>query len=86
MPAESHCGRAQLAGLRIALARTPGVASVTRPQVNPAGDTAVLQVYPTTSPESKSTTDLVNRLRADLPRTAAGAIISASSGVSPKLS
>ncbi len=66
----------RLAALRTDLAGTPGVASVTKPQVNAAGDTAVLQVYPTTSPESKATTDLVHTLRSDvIPKAAAGTVV-----------
>ena len=45
------------------LSRTPGVASVAPPQVSPSGTTAVVFAYPTSSPQSKQTTDLVNRLR-----------------------
>jgi len=46
-----------------ALSSTRGVASVAPPQLNPARTTAVLFAYPTTSPSSSPTTDLVNRLR-----------------------
>jgi putative drug exporter of the RND superfamily len=49
--------------LRVALAGTPGVAVVTPPQLNPAGDTAVLTVLPTTGPQDQRTEDLVHRLR-----------------------
>jgi len=45
------------------LSRTPGVASVAPPQVSPSGTTAVVFAYPTSSPQSKQTTELVNRLR-----------------------
>ncbi len=41
----------------------PGVASVSPPQVSPAGTAAVLQVYPVTSPQAAATSDLVRRLR-----------------------
>jgi putative drug exporter of the RND superfamily len=41
----------------------PGVASVSPPQVNPAGTAAALEVYPATSPQSAATTELVDRLR-----------------------
>ena len=54
---------AGLARLRATVARQPGVASVTAPQLNRPGDAAVLQAYPTTSPQSQSTKDLVGRLR-----------------------
>jgi putative drug exporter of the RND superfamily len=51
------------ARLAAATRRTTGVASVSPPQVNPAGDTAVVTVYPDSSPQSQGTKDLVNRLR-----------------------
>jgi RND superfamily putative drug exporter len=46
-----------------ALRSTPGVAAVSAPVLSPSGTTAVYQAFPTTSPESQKTTDLVNRLR-----------------------
>jgi RND superfamily putative drug exporter len=56
-----------------ALRRAPGVASVSPAQPNPAGDTAVVQLIPTTSPQSKETEQLVDRLRDDVvPRAVAG--------------
>ena len=64
---------AELAKLRQALATTPGVASVTPPGLNPARDTAVLRVYPTTSPQSAETADLIKHLRSDVIPPAAGA-------------
>jgi len=51
------------AKLAVAISNTPGVAAVSKPIVNPAGDAAVLQVVPTTKPQSSETKDLVNRLR-----------------------
>ena len=54
---------AGLAGLESTLGHTAGVASVATPQLNPARDTAVIMVYPTTSPQSVQTTDLIKRLR-----------------------
>jgi RND superfamily putative drug exporter len=54
---------AALDGLRAAVAATPGVAMVTPPQLNPAGDTAVLTVLPATGPQDARTEDLVHRLR-----------------------
>ena len=44
----------------------PGVASVTPAEFNPAGNAAVIVVYPTTSPEAAQTSALVRRLRADV--------------------
>lgn len=48
------------------LRETPGVAAVTEPVINPAGDTAVITVIPTTKPQDHATTDLVHRLRGDV--------------------
>jgi putative drug exporter of the RND superfamily len=51
----------------------PGVASVSPPQVSPAGTAAVLQVYPDSSPQSAATGDLVRRLRGTIiPRATSG--------------
>ena len=46
-----------------ALKRTPDVVTVTAPALNPAGDTAVISVYPRSSPQSKDTANLVRHLR-----------------------
>jgi putative drug exporter of the RND superfamily len=54
---------ASLDGLTAALRGTPGVAAVSPVTVNPAGDTAVLTVVPTTGPQSTRTVDLVHQLR-----------------------
>lgn len=40
-----------------------GVAVVSPPVTNPAGDTAVIQVIPTTGPDSEETADLVHAIR-----------------------
>jgi putative drug exporter of the RND superfamily len=58
-------GEAPGAADRLARAfrETPGVESVAKPNVNDAGDTAVITVYPTTSPQSSDTQDLVEHLR-----------------------
>jgi RND superfamily putative drug exporter len=59
--------------LKDAIAGTPGVAAATAPVLNPAGDTAVIRVYPTTSPQSAQTSDLINHLRDDvIPANASG--------------
>ncbi len=51
----------------------PGVASVSPPQVSPAGTAAVLEVYPASSPQAAATGDLVRRLRGTvIPRATAG--------------
>jgi RND superfamily putative drug exporter len=54
---------AALERLRTALAATTGVASVGPAQLNPARDTAVVTVMPTTGPQAAKTEDLVHRLR-----------------------
>jgi len=55
------------------LSQTPGVAFATPPIPNQAGDAAILQVIPTTSPQDKETNELVDRLRDDvIPQTMAG--------------
>jgi putative drug exporter of the RND superfamily len=53
----------ELEQLTDALAAADGVAAVTPPQPNEAGDAAIIQVIPTTSPQDQATTDLVQRLR-----------------------
>ncbi len=45
------------------LRTTPGIASVASPRLNPAGDTASVVAYPTTSPQSSQTSSLVTHLR-----------------------
>ncbi|MGH2596019.1 MAG: MMPL family transporter [Actinomycetota bacterium] len=55
----------QLDRLTTALEAAPGVAAVTPPQPNEAGNAAIIQVIPTTSPQDQATTELVRRLRAD---------------------
>ena len=49
-----------------AIGETEGVAAVFPPFPNEAGDTAVMTVFPTTSPQDEATTDLVQRLREDV--------------------
>jgi RND superfamily putative drug exporter len=44
----------------------PGVAFVSEPRVNQAGDAALLTVVPTSSPQDTATTALVHRLRGDV--------------------
>src|SRR5215203_3231211 len=44
----------------------PGVAYVADPQINGAGDAALITVIPTGSPQDQETEDLVNRLRDDV--------------------
>jgi RND superfamily putative drug exporter len=52
-----------LARLAGSLHRTAGVAFVSPPIRNQAGDAAVLQVFPTSPPQDQATTELVGRLR-----------------------
>jgi RND superfamily putative drug exporter len=52
-----------LDGLTSAIASADGVAAVAPPVPNEAGDAAIIQVIPTTSPQDEATTDLVRRLR-----------------------
>jgi RND superfamily putative drug exporter len=49
--------------LGLDLTATPGVQQVAPAQTNPAGDTAVVTVIPTTAPQSEETSDLVEELR-----------------------
>ncbi|MDT9689693.1 MMPL family transporter [Streptomyces sp. P9(2023)] len=58
--------RVALGELPTALANTKGVESVSPVTYNSAGDTAVLTVVPDSSPQSKATSELVDRLRADV--------------------
>jgi RND superfamily putative drug exporter len=52
-------------GLRSVLTSTAGVAKVTQLPLK-TGNIAVFDVYPTTSPQSKATTDLISHLRKDV--------------------
>jgi RND superfamily putative drug exporter len=54
------------AKLASAFSETPGVAAVSTPIVNEAGDAAVVQVFPTTRPQATETSDLVKLLRDDV--------------------
>jgi RND superfamily putative drug exporter len=66
-------GQAVVEQVHDALRTDPGVAAVTAPVLNPAGDTAVLTVNPTTAPQDERTDQLVRHLRSDvLPATVAG--------------
>ena len=52
--------------LRAALANTAGIAAVSPPQPDPAGETALISVVPTTGPQDAATEDLVKTLRDDV--------------------
>jgi RND superfamily putative drug exporter len=55
------------------LATQPGVVSATKPVLSPNGQVAIANLFPTTSPQAKQTTTLVNHLRHDvLPQAEAG--------------
>jgi len=56
-------GDTVLEQLRVGLAVTAGVAAVSPPRVNPAGDTALITVVPTTGPQDSATVDLVRSVR-----------------------
>ncbi|MFC8176446.1 MMPL family transporter [Streptomyces sp. NPDC013012] len=65
--------RVALDRLPAALSATKGVAAVSPVTYNGSGDTAVLTVVPDSSPQSKATSELVDRLRQDvLPRAESG--------------
>ena len=59
-------GQAALADLRERVGSTPGVASVSEPRLNEAGDAAVVMAIPETSPQDETTELLVDHLRADV--------------------
>ncbi len=63
-PARTRRSASELASR---IAAVEGVEQVTQPRVNDEGDTAVLTVVPTTSPDEQRTEDLVHRLREELP-------------------
>ncbi|MFD8207515.1 MMPL family transporter [Streptomyces sp. NPDC059695] len=58
--------RVALDQLPAALTATRGVASVSPVTYNSAGDTALLTVVPDSAPQSKATSELVDRLRTDV--------------------
>jgi RND superfamily putative drug exporter len=65
--------RSAVARVHQALQRDAGIADVTPPVFNPAGDTALLTADPTTAPQDERTDLLVRHLRADvLPATVTG--------------
>jgi putative drug exporter of the RND superfamily len=60
----------QLAKLRTALEKTPGVASVSPAQLSRDGEMAIISAIPTTAPQDQKTSDLLERLRNDVIPTA----------------
>jgi RND superfamily putative drug exporter len=61
-----HSADGELTELADRVRSQDGVAFVSEPRINDAGDAALLTVVPTTSPQAAATTDLVHRLRDDL--------------------
>jgi RND superfamily putative drug exporter len=57
---------AALAELERAIAQTDGVVTVAPARVSPNGEVATISVYPRSSPQAYATSQLVNRLRADV--------------------
>jgi RND superfamily putative drug exporter len=55
--------QAVLARIRDAVAGDPGIRAVSPPEINAAGDTALLTAIPTTKPQDRETSALVHRLR-----------------------
>ncbi|MEU9849950.1 MMPL family transporter [Streptomyces sp. NPDC047985] len=73
--------RLAMDGLPAALRSTEGVASVGPVTYNSGGDTAFVTVVPTSSPQSRDTSDLVDRLRSDvLPKAEANTSLQAHVG------
>ena len=62
----SPADRAAVDRVHDALQADPGVADVTTPVFNPAGDTALLTANPTTAPQDERTDQLVRHLRSDV--------------------
>ena len=75
-PKSDPAVQADLNRLVAAVGHTPGVKAVSPPLVAPAGNVAIAQITPTTSPTDPATTTLVRNLRGDVvPRaTATGTI------------
>ena len=57
----------QLSSLAAGLSAEPGVASVSPPIINRAGDAALIVLQPTTGPQDEQTIALLDRLRSELP-------------------
>jgi RND superfamily putative drug exporter len=67
LPSQSSSANQQLlTQLQQDVAATSGVASVTKPVLNSSGNTAVLNVIPTTSPQASATQNLVDNLRSNV--------------------
>ncbi|MET7418999.1 MMPL family transporter [Dactylosporangium sp. NPDC005555] len=68
------------------IARLPGVATVSPPVLNPAGDTAILQVVPATAPDAAQTTELVHTIRALAPADGAELAVTGTTAVNIDIS
>ncbi len=55
-----------LARVEGTLQRAPSVARISPPRMSADGETAVFEVFPTSSPQDQATTNLVNRLRGSI--------------------
>src|SRR5690606_17220956 len=79
--AESPAPPAAAERIGATLGQAEGVAAVIPPQINEAGDAAVVTVVPEAGPQDEATEDLVHELRDDvLPAAAAGTGAEASVG------
>ncbi|MGI5176537.1 MMPL family transporter [Dactylosporangium sp. CA-152071] len=68
------------------IAELPGVVTVSPPALNPAGDTAILQVIPATAPDAAQTTDLVHAIRALPPSGGAALAVTGTTAVNIDIS
>ena len=69
----SPAAEASFASVTAGLSGQPGVAAVSPPNLSPSGRVAVAVLYPSSSPQSVQTSNLLQRLRTDvLPRETAG--------------
>lgn len=59
----AHGGKAELVALKAKLSQAPGVAAVSAPVLNAAGDAATLTVIPKSAPQDQATKDLLSNLR-----------------------
>jgi putative drug exporter of the RND superfamily len=65
-PSVPRTGAGPVQRLRSAIAATVNVAAVAPARLNPTGTVATITVYPRSSPQAYATTQLVQRLRADV--------------------
>ena len=64
--------QSRFSGFVSSLQDQPGVAKVQAPRASPNGKAELAVVYPTTGPQQAQTTDLVNRIRSDVPQAESG--------------